>query len=240
LKKEKQNIYCTYIFKDICRTIYCPEGMIQTPNGCIYFALKWFVPWVMVQIKLLPKISTLLEEATLMLLGHEERQRPLMWLKIPCRRAGISIIELFYATSENTINQNENGNKTGKYVISLIARVWKSFDYYTGMDPTIMIPLFHKCATGIWEAKLSDKVYRFDSYFDKYNIYIQDGLARKTKWPLEGKSSDIEAYPASSLYTKVAEGPGRISDLRYTVINLKKPYFCNQVRNNASFSIHTK
>jgi hypothetical protein len=213
----------------MCQPIYCPEGMFRTPNGCTYFALKWFAPWAMIQIKLLPKTGTMLAETDLLLLGHEERRRPLMWLKVPCRKVRISSVELFYSTSMNTINHKANGSETSKYVTSLIARVWKSFDYFTGMDPSVIIPLFHKCATGVWEAKLWNKIYRFDSYFDKYNVYIQDGQTRKTKWPPDGKSTFTEAPADNALYTKLAEGPTSVSDFKYVGINLKKPYFCNQV-----------
>lgn len=227
---EKEEILLTNdYFQNICRLIHCPEGMIQSQNGCNYFALKWFAPLVMIQVKLVPKFGTVLEVSELLSLGDSDRQKPLKWLKVPCRKVGISCIELFYSTSDDTKIHKEQNGEAVKKVTSLMARVWRNIDYNTGMNPSVTIPIYHKCATDTWQAKLRRKIYTFEAYFDRYSPYIQDGMRRKMKWPQQGDTNDFEWRVAPALYKKIAEGPSKAVNFKNKGIVLRKPYFCDQV-----------
>ena len=176
--------------------------MVRTHNDCKYFASKWFIPLIIMEIELRPSPRKKLPVSSLRSLSYERRTHPLTWLRVPCKKINITTFEIDYFIDE-----------TRRGYISLIkVFIYKRVDMTRGINPSVLMPRFSRCLQEEWKIGIGNITATLSANF--YNT------ASKINRTFERQLWDVP----------FAEGPVRVIQvLHLNAITLAKPFFCKQV-----------
>ncbi|XP_060553546.1 uncharacterized protein LOC132714657 [Ruditapes philippinarum] len=209
-----------HLLEKNCLSIYCPEGMVKTNIGCRYFALNWYVPVIVVKLRLTPDAEAKLSVSKLHSIKNTERTNPFTWLRIPCRQIKITSLAIAYLISKSYTDRSTCLGSGECIISSLKVVIYKKLNNLKGINPSVAIPIFERCLRKQWKAVIRNSTIRFKADFYNGN----DRYSEET-------DTSLENIPKRDTYTYFTEGPTPIKQLvQSNAITLTKPFFCKQVR----------
>jgi hypothetical protein len=162
------NKYALSFLQMVHLIVNCPEGMARTQIGCKYFALKWFLSHIRLQLKLTPVKGNFIPVTTLLPYLSNRKKSDLM--DIPCKKGGFKvqmyILDILEVNDEDdSVNRNMD-NHVSATVVDMFAKFGLE-----GLDPSQIVPIIKTCITDRWKLNIENKTYELTASFDKLTGY---------------------------------------------------------------------
>ncbi|XP_060587574.1 uncharacterized protein LOC132743082 [Ruditapes philippinarum] len=147
--------------------VNCPEGMTRTQTGCKYFALKWFLEHIRLQLKLTPVEGNI---PVTKLIPYLPLRKHSDLLDIPCNKGGFKvqmyIMDILQLNNENDAAIRSKNTFVSSAVLDMSAKFGLE-----GLDPSRIVPVIKTCITGRWKLNIENKTYELTASFDKLTGY---------------------------------------------------------------------
>ena len=199
-------------FQEDCRKIICPNGAINTPDGCKLFAKTWYVTGYEIHVIMTPTSERRIPLPEFN--GHAKNVTDINeWLDTK----GLDINHLMMYAEER-----EENNITYLGVLNM-----KLGSNRYPLKAPKLLKAIDKSLSRQWVITVNKIVYTYDIQFDKYENFVQTGEFYRTRWIGTDKglssAASNEPFKLPKVYTPV------LFRAKMVGLQMNKMYFCERI-----------